>query len=36
VNPVLFVNLLSVAGEWAGFSDAWIEEHLRERAWTLA
>jgi len=28
VFPVLESNLRSVAGEWAGWSDAWLLEHL--------
>ena len=27
--PVLAANLASVAGEWAGWSDAWLLEHIR-------
>jgi hypothetical protein len=35
VHPVLVVNLLSVAGEWAGFDAAWLCARIRERrmAW---
>ncbi|MDF1763586.1 MAG: hypothetical protein P1U57_09270 [Oleibacter sp.] len=28
VYPVLQVNLRSVAGEWSGWSDAWLVENL--------
>jgi len=41
VAPVFFVTLLSVAGEWAGWSDAYVRdtvlEHLRarQRRWSL-
>lgn len=31
VYPVLEANLRSVAGEWAGWSDAWLLAHLRVR-----
>lgn len=29
VYPVLEANLRSIAGEWAGWSDDWLLEHLR-------
>ncbi|WP_442505629.1 DUF7079 family protein [Novipirellula sp. SH528] len=39
VYPVCIANLTCVAGEWAGFDDAWLEasilKHARRR-WTLA
>lgn len=28
VHPALHANLLSVAGEWAGFDDAWLVERI--------
>lgn len=28
VHPALHVNLLSVAGEWAGFDEAWLIERI--------
>ncbi len=31
VTPVLKWNLLSVAGEWAGFDEAWLREKLLPR-----
>ena len=35
VAPVLSVNLMSVAGEWAGFDQDWIASEIlkRERSW---
>ncbi|MBM0104380.1 hypothetical protein JM946_06465 [Steroidobacter sp. S1-65] len=42
VGPVLFSNLESVAGEWAGFDPSWLEQEIlkamahvesRDRAW---
>ena len=35
VHPVLVTNLLSVAGEWAGFDPAWLCARIRRRraAW---
>jgi hypothetical protein len=30
VHPALHGNLLQVAGEWAGFDDAWLVAHLCE------
>ena len=29
VHPALHANLLQVAGEWAGFDDAWLVEHVQ-------
>ncbi len=29
VHPALHTNLLQVAGEWAGFDEAWLIAHLR-------
>ncbi len=31
LHPVLHANLLSVAGEWAGFDLEWLEEQIRRR-----
>lgn len=31
VTPVLKCNLLSMAGEWAGFDEAWLREKLKPR-----
>ena len=31
LHPVLQVNLLSVAGEWAGFDQQWLEEQILRR-----
>ena len=31
VAPVVSGNLLSVAGEWAGFDSAWLEEEILRR-----
>ena len=31
VTPVLKWNLLSIAGEWAGFDEAWLREKLEPR-----
>lgn len=31
VTPVLRGNLLSVAGEWAGFDEAWLREKIAPR-----
>jgi hypothetical protein len=31
VTPVLKWNLLSIAGEWAGFDEAWLREQLVPR-----
>lgn len=28
VHPALYVNLMSVAGEWAGFDQAWLLERI--------
>jgi hypothetical protein len=28
VHPALYVNLMSVAGEWAGFDEAWLLERI--------
>jgi hypothetical protein len=28
VHPALYPNLMSVAGEWAGFDDAWLVERI--------
>ncbi len=28
VHPALYPNLMSVAGEWAGFDDAWLLERI--------
>jgi hypothetical protein len=28
LHPALYPNLLSVAGEWAGFDDAWLVERI--------
>lgn len=38
VYPVCIPNMLSVAGEWAGFSDEWLEEAILKhvnRSWAL-
>lgn len=32
VAPVVFPNLLVVAGEWAGFDEEWLFEHAAKRA----
>lgn len=29
VHPVLYPNLLSVAGEWTGWNDAWLTESIQ-------
>ncbi len=29
VHPALYPNLMSVAGEWAGFDQAWLAERIR-------
>ena len=29
VHPALYTNLLQVAGEWAGFDDAWLVDHVQ-------
>lgn len=31
LHPLLYSNLLSVAGEWAGFDDAWLESAIVSR-----
>jgi hypothetical protein len=31
VTPTLRANLLSIAGEWAGFDEAWLREKLTPR-----
>lgn len=31
VAPVLWINLFSVAGEWAGFDQSWLEEQILKR-----
>jgi hypothetical protein len=28
VHPALYMNLMSVAGEWAGFDEAWLVERI--------
>jgi len=28
VHPALYLNLMSVAGEWAGFDEAWLVERI--------
>ena len=28
VHPALYMNLMSVAGEWAGFDEAWLLERI--------
>ena len=33
VAPVVFPNLLVVAGEWAGFDDEWLFTQATKRAW---
>lgn len=40
LHPVLFGNLLNVAGEWAGFDENWLEQSilnlkLRTRTWAI-
>jgi hypothetical protein len=30
VAPVLYTNLLNVAGEWAGFDEAWLFRRIKE------
>lgn len=32
VAPAVWTNLLSVAGEWAGFDSAWLRERCRRQA----
>lgn len=29
LHPALHTNLLQVAGEWAGFDEAWLVEHMK-------
>jgi hypothetical protein len=40
VRPALYPNLLSVAGEWAGWDDDWLRDHmatsLERRIWLRA
>jgi hypothetical protein len=31
VYPVCYVNMLSVAGEWAGFNEKWLEERILQQ-----